>query len=159
MTHFPPPAPAADAAAPLDLPNLQPTRLCLPVAHDSATGAWSVSAGPPAAAPVPGDGTAAAPPATPSDPGADAATPPSTPGVDAAEPPAPPPDEVALLLQVNPEFTDKAAADAELRAFCAFVEQQRPPELPPPSVIAVQVRVYRSTGKVWQIPCKQCSNT
>jgi hypothetical protein len=139
-THFPPPAPLVDTSQPLTFANLDTSAYHVPVAQGTSAlhmalaaedCGWHVAGAalPPAASAASGVGD------TPNQSSNEAA---------AAE--APPPDDVVLLLQVNPAFTSKHAAEAELRVFVAYLDKHTPEGLPRPTVVAVQENSLGGNG-------------
>jgi hypothetical protein len=62
------------------------------------------------------------------------------------EPKAPYPENVVLLLQVNPEYSNRQAVKAELEAFVAYLRLHKPPELPGPSVCVIQEHALCGNG-------------
>ena len=59
---------------------------------------------------------------------------------------APPPDDVVLLLQVNDKFASASEASAELEAFTTYLRNNRPAELPEPTVCVVQEHSLSGNG-------------
>ena len=58
----------------------------------------------------------------------------------------PPPDEVALLVQINPAFATAAAVERELRAFVVFLQAHKPVQLVAPTVLLVQENALAGNG-------------